>query len=219
MNTTLEKFNPTPRIVAATLIMAGFLAGVANGATLSIDDGRIYVSSRIAGGVEGLILNRFQATVDVQSISRVKLAFGSDSATSTSFDIILFSDPDGNGIPDDSIQLARDTVSTPATINPGVFVEYRFASPVAIPVGDNFFIGIVTKTGEVTLGSDFYGGFSSFKYLGGSDPTGDGILQTFTSFIDYHDPMIRAVGSVPEPSSMLLCGLGLFGIGIRRRVD
>lgn len=204
--------SPRPLFAAAAAALC-FAAAPARAANYSIDDGVIL------GGVNisqtGLLLNAFQTGPAGDSITSLEIAFSASSPTSQAFEIILFSDPNGDGSPRDGVELARASATTPAVVTHGAFVTFNFNSPVPVAANQWFFAGHVSPAVNMAVGIDAAGGAFSYAMWSGTDPATAGTFGTFANLGVARDYMVRAVG-VPEPSGILLLGLGLLS-GLTRR--
>lgn len=208
-----HRLSPSSSLAAAFI---GLLAASssASAATYVIDDNTPTASIGI--GLPGFLLNAFQVGTTADSISAVEISFSNVTPPLTAFEIILFSDPNGDGSPRDGVEQARAAVLTPALITPGAFVTYTFNSPVPVSANQWFFAGIVEGSTNINVNRDGTGGLLSYAAWEGSSPSTANQFGTFASFGFANDYMVRAVG-IPEPSSLALIGIFTLGGMARRR--
>jgi hypothetical protein len=217
----MTNLNKSTTALAATVLL--FSSSFLKAATYSIDDG-IYVSAvGIGNSSLGLMLNSFQSVPDSEYITSLDIAFGPAMPVSSAFEIILFSDPDNNGNPSDSLQLGRAAAVSPATIVPGSFVTFTFNTPIYVPAGQRFFAGAVEGPSyTLAIGLDAAGGSSSWATWPGDNPGTATNIATLASFGNSFakDAMIRAnATAVPEPTATVLLFFGAaLAAGKRRRI-
>jgi PEP-CTERM motif len=205
------------------------------GVIYSVDDGT--GESGLGGFNEDIIhLNSFTSVAGGDSITAIQAAFGELSGTGpangTPVTALIWSDPNNDGNPADAV-LLDSVAGVVAGQSTNFFVQFDLNSPVVIPVGDVFFVGI-RNNGRGTNASvfDTYrdtdstsgqgwevrsagGGDIDVNNLGGST-----IVKPEDIFTPGGNFMIRALGSdsaaVPEPSTAVLGLAGLIALGLWR---
>jgi hypothetical protein len=148
------------------------------------------------------------------------LSYSEDSLTNGSISIEYFFDLDSNGL--------YDPIADFVTLDFSIYQAFKFDVLVA---DDGFEIELVltdsagnTSVGNLNTGAEITSltslsmSFSGFTVDAGFDYSSVGnILANITSDGDADDFTLSQVSLVPEPSAVALLGLGLIGLGLRRR--
>jgi hypothetical protein len=194
----------------------------------SLDDGTADNSLGVTGGGTLTFGNQFTVVPGGETITSVSIAWGTPAfggiANGTPITAKLWSDPNGDGQPDDSILLSSvNGVTSQAGAN--TFITYDFPDVTFLP-GQSFFVGatITHNNNEFPAAFDTNPPISNHSFAAVGTNFNSGAINIGTAFGG--DFLVRAngVSSVPEPGSVaLLLGMGtagsLFAVSrLRRRI-
>jgi hypothetical protein len=133
---------------SAVSLVASLFACPVNAFVYSVDNGNL--NNQIGFGVDVrefdlLWLNSFTIQTGGEVISSISVAYGTSNPTNDGVptEVILFSDPNNNGNPDDAVvlQTAISQITNPGT---GIFSVVPI-TPTNFAVGDGFFIGVLAR--------------------------------------------------------------------------
>lgn len=197
-----------------------------------IDDGTSENGVGLTGGGDVIALNSFSVTGGLSLITSISIAWGTPlfpnaTLNGTNYTVVLWSDPNGDGNPNDAVVLAT-APGVIAAADTNTFITTAI-TPTAV-LTPNFFVGflITNANGQFPAAFDQTAPtFPNRSFLaGGNVGTGNinnlnanGIpVATIESLGLVGNWLIRANGvAVPEPSTYMLTGIGLLGlIGGRR---
>ncbi len=204
------------------LFLLPLLASPAAGAILySADTGSYSTAIGVAGGGTLSAANYFVTVPGGESITAIQIYWYPENVpipVGTPMAIHVWSDPDGDGTPDDAVSLAEADVLTGSG-----WVTYALPEPVnAGPAGTGFFAGFVIahSRGQHPLSADS-GPFANATWLSLNDDIRSAVL--LSTYIPWN-AMIRAVGGaggespIPEPGTAALVAASLAGLGALRRL-
>ncbi len=221
-------------VLVGIVMLVGAAVPARAGVIYSVDDGT--GESGLGGFNEDIIqLNSFTSVAGGDAITAIQAAFGEINGTGpangTPVTALIWSDPNNDGNPADAF-LLDSVAGVVAGQSTNFFVQFVLNSPVVIPVGDIFFVGI-RNNGRGTNASvyDTYRDTDSTSGQGWMvrssstdiDPNDLG-AYTIQKPEDIFTPggnfMIRAVAedstAVPEPSTAWLGLVGLAAVGLWR---
>ncbi len=220
--------------VLAGIVLTGALCGIhsAQAVTYKVDDGTAEDSIGLTAGGTIIALNEFPVAAGGSTITSISGAFGSPGGAEASlvgkpFTVMLYSDPNHDGVPDDAVLLTTAT-GTITSVDSNLFVTVPIA---ATAVTTDFFIGYsvagTAGTYPAALDETTDAGRS---YVAG-DLTGDPVDLANLSDNDIPVSSLDAIGfggnwliranAVPEPSPYAMMGVGAIALGavirLRRR--
>jgi PEP-CTERM motif len=195
-----------------------------------IDDGTAENAVGLNGGgaADLIALNSFTLALPFNVINSISISFGSPGATGanlngTTFTAVLWSDPNGDGLPGDAVVLttANGVVSGFGT---NAFVTVSLTPTVVLT--SNFFVGFIITQPDPAFPAGFdqtAPTFSNRSFVAGGTTgdindlnNNDLPVAAIESFGLVGNWMIRA-NAIPEPSTYMLGGLGFLGLlGMRR---
>lgn len=182
-----------------------------------LDDGSIGFSLG-PGNNTGAYLNQFTVTGGQRVITEIQIDFGVlFEATDQSVTAVLWSDPDGDMHPSDAVPLASVTQLSDHAAG---FNTFDIPDTYVGPDGTSFFVGAVWTDqfpGSAALLMPLDSAATpdrSYAFDGAGVSVSDPTNGTFRSFGDNY---IRAIATVPEPSTLLLTGLAVLGLLAIRR--
>lgn len=108
-----------------------------------VDDGSREGNYGVSGAADLVWLNSFVVEPGAEWIGSIAVVMGNAFA-GTPYEVVLWSDPDGNGTPNDSQVIAR----APATVRDGqtsIFNDYPIGPTYIGPAGTSFFAGVSYK--------------------------------------------------------------------------
>lgn len=191
--------------------------GGPGGSTYVIDDGIAEQSVGLMAGGNAIFLNSFQTTIS--TITQISVAFGlpggaGPNLNGTAFTVVLWSDPNGDGLPGDAVVLAMAN-SVISGFGTNTFVDVNISPTLVLT--PNFFVGFLInhpagsfpaamdQTDPDLLNRSFAAVTGNINDLSGAFP----IENAGANFVG--NWLIRAT-AIPEPSAGILTGLGLVGL-------
>ncbi len=231
MKTSGRRFSPFSRILglaAAALVLAG--AGVSLQAqNYLIDNGTADNAIGLTSGGDLIALNSFSTLPGFNTISSISIAFGragnGTNLNGTSFTAVLWSDPNGDGLPGDAMVLAT-AAGVISGFGTNTFVNIAIAPTTVLTA--NFFVGfrITHPAGAFPAALDQTAPtFANRSFIAAgtagagniNNLNSNGLPVTSTESIGFAGNwLIRATGgpaAVPETSGTLtLLGLALAGL-------
>jgi len=209
------------KLLVSALVAISAVA--AHAATYQYDDGTSE-TSLFNGATSGnvIALNQFASIAGSETLTAILISWGSKSnmpvtiPNTTSVTILLLSDPNQDGNPNDS-GLLQQTTGQVNFSGTDAFVNYTFSSSPLVPPGTKFFVGLFVQNrpaGEGIVGIDNQGTApgKSWYSLGGSPGNATYSQLAAGNF------MIRANGvPVPEPVSIATLAIGAIAALKRRR--
>lgn len=184
------------------------------------DDGTFEDSIGLSNGGTFVWANQFTVESGLEVITGAQFAFGlgSNLVAGAPFTINLWSDPNGDGNPNDASILATMSATVPVGYENMEYTNFTFAAPVELAVGQNFFLGAqITHIANVFPAVIDQTSTAGKSWIGiGSDWSGTiGVVDTFGFPGNWG---IRATAQpVPEPATMAALGIGLAAIARRRK--
>ena len=203
-----------------------------------LDDGTAESSLGLGGtGSDVYWLAQFNALAGAENITTISIAYGSNvnadpPVDGTASNIRIWSDPNGDGNPDDAVLL--ETVAGSITnSHTDTFIDYGVNQ--TFNTGDSFFVGFSVETystaqGNFAVGRDTDTDNSGRMWIAGNndgnliDPNNLSASNFYGTIGDFGFPgtfLIRATGGpgnvIPEPTTASLLALGLVGVMARRR--
>ena len=162
-------------------------------------------------------LNRFQVQGAYSEITSIEVQWGSFSSANKMVTAVVWSDPNQNSAPDDSLVIG-ESLSTLSDSASG-WQSFDLTSDTYVgETGDYFFVGIYYTNGSdfssdsLFLGVDISGSNQSFgAQIGPPDNPND-----LSGYSQFGNLMIRAT-AIPEPSSLFASLLGGLLLFVRRR--
>jgi PEP-CTERM motif-containing protein len=195
----------------ATTAFCFCAARSAEALTYSIDDGTAEDSVG-AGAGSWIFLNSFSVSPGNNIINSISIAFGTPlfpdpTLNGLSYTAVLWSDPNGDGLPNDGAVLA----SAPGTVSmEGTNTFLTTLIPATAVLTPNFFVGFIITQGnnQFPAGFDTTAPVSNRSYFVDTGNINDlSTAATIESFGLDGNWMIRA-DSIPEPSTYALVGFG-----------
>lgn len=198
--------------------------------TYMVDDGTAENAIGLTNGGDVIALNGFAVSAGNNIITNIQIAFGSPGGAGinlngTSFTAVLWSDPNGDGLPGDAAVLATapGIISGFAT---NTFVNVSIAPTVVLT--PNFFVGflITHPAGAFPAALDQTAPtFSNVSFIaGGAAGSGNinnlnanGLPVTSIESVGFPGNWLIRADAVPEPSTFALIGLGIAVVGSRLR--
>lgn len=169
-------------------------------------------------------LTKFTAVTGGEVINSIDIVWGSRSNPNLdnglSADVLLMSDPNNDGNPNDATVLASFTTTT-VGVGSDNYNNYAI-SPTTFAAGQNFFAGAFIRdvaTGSAWMGLDSNSvGQVDNSWWNVATPSPEGNYTPLSIFNLEFTPMVRANGSpVPEPATLSLLALGAAALLRRRR--
>lgn len=185
-----------------------------------LDDGDFEDSIGLNAGGTFVWANQFTVQSGLEVITGAQFAFapGSGLTAGSPFIINLWSDPNGDGNPNDSSVLATMNATIPAGFENMEFTTFSFASPVQLSVGQNFFLGARITHIAGALPAMIDETSSARKSWIGVGSNWSGSIGLVDNLIGPGNWAIRGTAQpVPEPATMAALGLGLAAIARRRK--
>jgi hypothetical protein len=203
-------------LFAAGLFVVSLAAPAARATVLMVDDGVAEDGIGYGEAHPMLVCNHFTATNGMVTDVRIDWTRVDDGAL---FDIGIWSDPNGDGVPSDAVLLLKlpnqQVFNANATVpHVGVFNIYDVEDT---PVPASFFVGFYINTG--TYPASWDSTTSQQQSWIGDDFEGIGTAVLIDSYNLSGNWLIRAnLSTVPEPSAVLgTVGLICGGLLLRRR--
>ena len=223
---TARSYRTRALAASAFLALALFLGNPSSFAQVyQIDDGTAENSIGLTNGGDLIALNSFALMPGRNVITSIAIAFGSPGGTGvnlngTNFTVVLWSDPNGDGLPGDAVVLATApgvisgfatnafvTVSiTPTTVlTPNFFVGFRITHPaMSFPAAFDQTAPTFPNRSFIAGGAAGTGNINNLS--ANTIP-----VAPIESFGLVGNWMIRA-NAIPEPSTYMLTGLGFLGL-------
>lgn len=207
-------------VVGATL---SFSAARAQAQTqYALDDGSSENSVGITGGGDLIALNQFTVTGGNNVINAIEIAWGTPAfpdptLNGLSYTAALWSDPNGDGNPNDAVLLASVPNQTVSMAGTDTFL-LTLINPTTITT-TNFFVGFLVSNaaaGQFPASLDESSPDQMRSYIaGGNAGTGDinnlnnnGLPVTSLDSVGLPGNWLIRADAVPEPSSWAMIGLG-----------
>lgn len=227
----------TSRLLALALtgLVSALTSGTAAAANYSIDSGSAVAALGDTDPWSAAAVNHFTAAAGGDTISSISVVFGSPVGGTglvggEAFTVVLWSDPNSDGNPNDAVVLGSAAGTISIFNSPTSAAQTTSITPVALTAGQSFFAGVVYNSyaANITPGAVSPSGTpgdSWLAYNGTSGPININslnssvaldVLGTLVPAASGLASMVRANG-VPEPTSAGLAGLGLLALSRRRR--
>lgn len=211
----------TPRLATASTIVYQWDDGTQGGRVAPSPGSTFY------------FIQAFDVLPGAESILGIQARWGAELAA-VAGELFLWIDPTDDGVLTDLEVLRALQTTVPVYPNTGPLpslnnlpvLEYFFATPVVLPVGSTFHVGVSsyrsTNVPTMWVGTEhnlpitgFYTGSFAGQHTGGDLTDGD-----FRTIFPAQDIAIRAIGGptpVPEPASLLLFGVGAAAVAAKAR--
>jgi hypothetical protein len=162
--------------------------------TYAIDDGQIETNVGVTAAVDMVWLNHFTVQPGAEWIGSVELVWGNTFAGQPG-EVVLWSDPDGDGNPADAQVIAMaPTVS--ANTGTGLYNVVPVTPTYVGPAGTSFFVGVhfddVFNTAPAAADTSQPDAAAWFHFLVGAQVDLNDLTAAETIFFSYLDFMVRA---------------------------
>lgn len=206
----------TASVLAASALM--LLGSVGSAWAVTVLDTSPYDLEMSQGGLSGPDVAGGTFTAAEDYLNRFTLYLGSVGGNPNNELRAVVMAVDGDGLPTGSPLWQSDPLNAP-----GALVEYVFDPNMSVLTGSQYFIGIDAGVVTGAAGGDFTIGMTSGDPMAGGHfmwSSNGAPFWTESTFSDIASQITMSSSIVynPEPSTVLLVGMGLAFFGARRRL-